>query len=669
MAVERELQRGGFPSPGKDDWATLARSGPPVDLHRLDSDGLLRQLLYTDSPAGCVIPQGANALSVAQPRQRVAHPDVQVAAEWLRSSVDSDITSVAIQVAGDRGLKLRSAGDIAVLLNGLPLERCALHWQAGSHTLGVVAAACAAARSSETGLSTLQGGWGYDPLSSLAAEGTLLGGYRGGLSRLVDLAAWSRRTTPMMKAFRVDTSPYHAACATDVMELGWSLSHGMEYLRALHEAKVSAAEAMRQAEIHISVGTDFLSGVAKLRALRLLWARALQAIDPDAAEIPIWVHAECSRRGHSTLSAHTNMLRATTQAIAATCGQADSLTVPSFDTLDGYGGAMGRRVARNVHHILNLEAGLHQVADPGAGSHAIESVTHQLAEAAWSEFQSIESRGGAAACLADGHFRRRAKGRRLTEARDFGRGQMVTVGVTHFAVKSLDSDDDASVNLREVEYQLGRPLPGQDNSVGDTRAAMVALSTAEREEGFGVAIDGASMGLSIAELSAGLVSGLPSLHIEPLPASRLAAEIEDLRGAIASWSAMHEEPLEAAIVTLGTPDEQHGTRQGVARSTLQRLGVPVRLENVASTDALIEWSERAGVRLMAILGDDKALSALREPHLESLAHNGIKGVFLVDPVASVSMHLARHASFLSLRSDGDLVLQARDLLVAAGVVR
>jgi methylmalonyl-CoA mutase len=64
--------------------------------------------------------------------------------------------------------------------------------------------------------------------------------------------------------------------------------------------------------------------------------------------------------------------------------------------------AFARRVARNAQLVLLEEASLAKVADPAAGSGAIETLTDQIAHAAWTLLQEIEKAGGAAAATEQG---------------------------------------------------------------------------------------------------------------------------------------------------------------------------------------------------------------------------------------------------------------------------
>ena len=102
-----------------------------------------------------------------------------------------------------------------------------------------------------------------------------------------------------MTAFQVSSTPLSDACASDALELGWSLAAGVYYLRELNALGLQPSEVMPLAEVCVSVGTDFLSAVSKLRAARMLWSHLLESLgmtDPS-----IRLHADCSPRSHSSI--------------------------------------------------------------------------------------------------------------------------------------------------------------------------------------------------------------------------------------------------------------------------------------------------------------------------------------------------------------------------------
>ena len=90
---------------------------------------------------------------------------------------------------------------------------------------------------------------------------------------------------------------------------------------------------------------------------------------------------------------YVNMLRGTVAAFAAGVGGADAVTVLPFDSANGRPEAFGRRIARNVHHLLIDESHVATVADPAGGAYAVERLTDDLAVAGWGELGDIETSG------------------------------------------------------------------------------------------------------------------------------------------------------------------------------------------------------------------------------------------------------------------------------------
>ena len=90
---------------------------------------------------------------------------------------------------------------------------------------------------------------------------------------------------------------------------------------------------------------------------------------------------------------YVNMLRTTIAVTAAGLGGADNIAALPHTAALGLPDAFARRVARNTQLILLEESNLAKVADPAAGSGAIEDLTAKLCAAAWTQFQEIDNGG------------------------------------------------------------------------------------------------------------------------------------------------------------------------------------------------------------------------------------------------------------------------------------
>jgi methylmalonyl-CoA mutase len=133
--------------------------------------------------------------------------------------------------------------------------------------------------------------------------------------------------------------------------------------------------------------------IAKFRALRYLLGKIRESYG-EQANTSIFVHARTSRFYLAVPEPYTNLLRLTTEAMAALTGGCDALTVLPYDSAGGTSGAFSRRISRNVSTILKEEAYLDQVNDPAAGSYYLENLTYELATQAWKIFLEVEARGG-----------------------------------------------------------------------------------------------------------------------------------------------------------------------------------------------------------------------------------------------------------------------------------
>ena len=189
---------------------------------------------------------------------------------------------------------------------------------------------------------------------------------------------------PFMEA---DGRKWHEQGASDAQELGATLADAVSKLRAMES--LNDVYLVRSVGVTLAASQDMFATLAKFRAMRLLWARVLQA--SGLPQAPLKLHAETSWRMMATLDAHSNILRATAAVFGAALGGADSITVLPFSLAQGLPNSFARRVARNVQTVLVEEANLWRVADPASGAGYVETLTHGLCEKAWMVFQRAEA--------------------------------------------------------------------------------------------------------------------------------------------------------------------------------------------------------------------------------------------------------------------------------------
>jgi methylmalonyl-CoA mutase len=132
----------------------------------------------------------------------------------------------------------------------------------------------------------------------------------------------------------------------------------------------------------INLSTDFIIEIAKLKVLRMLWHKILNAYGSTLQSKSILIHATCEAWISESFEPHGNLLKATTAGMAAILGGCTSITLAPADEAD----ERLARIAQNISHILREESHINKVADPTAGSYYLEQLIRELSENAWKKF-------------------------------------------------------------------------------------------------------------------------------------------------------------------------------------------------------------------------------------------------------------------------------------------
>ena len=391
----------------------------------------------------CSEPDAATAgLAIAEDLGRGAQ------AVWVRLDEPGPV--------GLHGVVVRGADDLGKLLAGVDPTRTPVTLAVGADGSAVkdMLTQVLAARGLE--VAGLRGLLGCDPLGALARRGAIEGSIEQALSKMSEVAGWARTTAPGLRTALVDVGAYHDAGATAADQLAALLATGVAYLKALMASGASVAEATRQMSFAVAVGRDLFLEIAKLRAARLCWARVVAACGGDASAQRMYLHARGSWRERTTIDPWVGLLRGTGETVAAAIGGADSIATTPMDAALGEPGALGRRLALNTQIILAEESHLGRVADPGGGAGQIESLTDQLARAAWSRFQRIEAAGGMVAALRGGLVQADVAEAAKAQAQAVASVRVPIVGVSRFAAK-----DERPTGARVVERQIATEASGE----------------------------------------------------------------------------------------------------------------------------------------------------------------------------------------------------------------
>jgi len=625
-----------FPPASKSDWIAKVEAdlkGASMDALRSTlPGGLCVEPLYTaEDVAGQSDPgfpglypylRGASPLGGWTIRQEYDDPRPSVCRELIQQDLDRGVEALWVRLGPRRGCRVLTIDELDTLLGSVDLASTSIWVDGGSDALAVASGLLALASRRGVPVTVLRGGFAFDPVGLLAAEGRVQGGLRARFAELRDLGAWCSEHAPRLRAANVSSDPYDGGGASTVQELAYTLATGLEYLRQLADGGLSVDAAARQIGFSYAVSGDFFTQVAKLRAARWLWAKVVIMAGGEPAAAGMHVHCRTSRFTKTQRDPWVNMLRVTAECAAAVLGGAESIATLPFDCALGPPDELAQRVARNTQVVLREESHLAEVADPAAGSWFVERLTDDLARAAWAEFRAIEGEGGIVAALGSGRLVDAI--RVVADAREteIAKRKSPIVGVSEFPNLNEASVARDPVRAEAIQRLLAASLEGLDLAAHRDRLVKLAstVSSAERAPGAltDACVAATTGGADMYSVATVLQHGQPDLHVEPIPQWRQAEIWERLR----DRSDRHSPRPAAFLANLG-PIPSHKARSTWAQNLLAAAGVDaVRNEGFHEAQTLAAAWKSSAAHLAVICGSDKDYEAFLHPAVAALKEAG-----------------------------------------------
>lgn len=236
----------------------------------------------------------------------------------------------------------------------------------------------------------IKGGMACDPIANWMRTGNNYNAEISGIVELMNKTRNMREFLPVM----VDGHIFHNAGADPVQEIAFSAATLVSYVDILTDLGIHPLMALNRFFFSISIGTEYISEIAKLRALRFVYRKITRAYKLPDELCNAFIHAKTSSFYNSELVPHNNMIRATTEAMSAVVGGCNALTVLPYDNSFKVSDEFSERIATNISSVMASETYLAHVADPSAGSYTIENLSIDMADAAWELFLKVEDQGG-----------------------------------------------------------------------------------------------------------------------------------------------------------------------------------------------------------------------------------------------------------------------------------
>jgi methylmalonyl-CoA mutase len=393
------------------------------------------------------------------------------------------------------------------LFDGIPLDRMSVSMTMNGAVLPVMALYVVAAEEQGVAPGQLAGTIQNDVLKEFMVRNTYIYPPEPSMRIVADVFAYTSEHMPRFNSISISGYHMQEAGATADLELAYTLADGLEYVRTGLAAGLAVDRFAPRLSFFWAIGMNYFMEVAKLRAARYLWARAMRQFAPeDPKSLALRTHCQTSGWSLTAQDVLNNVTRTCVEAMAAVHGHTQSLHTNALDEALALPTDFSARIARDTQLYLQHETGSCQVIDPWGGSYYVERLTHDLARRAIAHIEEIEALGGMARAIATGLPKMRIEEAAARTQALIDAGRRTIVGVNKYRVV-----DDEPVEVLRVDNTAVREAQiarlAELRASRDARRVEAALDALAGAAGSGggnllaLAVDAARARATVGEIS------------------------------------------------------------------------------------------------------------------------------------------------------------------------
>jgi methylmalonyl-CoA mutase, N-terminal domain len=392
---------------------------------------------------------------------------------------DSDHALAAGEV-GRVGVAIDTIDDMALLFDGIPLDRVSTSMTINATAIILLALYVAVAKRQGVAPATVAGTVQNDILKEYVARGTYIYPPRASLRIVTDIFAYCDRELPNWNTISISGYHIREAGSTAVQEVAFTLANAIAYVEAARSAGLNVDRLGQRLSFFFNAHNDFIEEIAKFRAARRLWARVMRerfgSTNPRAQQLRF--HAQTAGSTLTAKQPDNNIVRVAIQAMAAVLGGTQSLHCNGRDEALALPTEESARVALRTQQIVAYESGAPNTVDPTAGSYAIERRTTEIEEDARGLLEQIDRIGGTLAAIEAGFVQRQIQDAAYRAQQAVDSGSSVVVGLNRFATA-----DASPIQTLRIDSEIERQQTERVRAFREARdqaATAQALAAVER---------------------------------------------------------------------------------------------------------------------------------------------------------------------------------------------
>src|SRR5246500_1996363 len=285
---------------------------------------------------------------------------------------------------GKCGVAISSLADMEVLFDSIPMAEVTTSMTINSPAAIIWAMYLAVAEKQGADWKKISGTLQNDILKEYIAQKEYIYPPEPSMRLVIDTFEFGVKNTPKFNTISISGYHIREAGSTAIQELAFTLRDGLEYVEWGMRRGLQVDEFVPQLSFFFNAHNDFFEEVAKYRAARRIWHKAM--VERYKSQNPrSWAlrfHTQTAGCSLTAQQPYNNVVRTAIQALAAVLGGTQSLHTNSLDEAWALPTEAAATLALRTQQILAYESGAASTADPFGGSYFLESLTNEVERAA-----------------------------------------------------------------------------------------------------------------------------------------------------------------------------------------------------------------------------------------------------------------------------------------------
>ncbi len=352
---------------------------------------------------------------------------------------------------GRTGVAISSIEDMLTCFKDIPLDKVSTSMTINSTASTLLSLYISVAESQGVSPSQLRGTTQNDILKEYIARNTYIYPPKPSLRLIGDMIQYCSAQVPQW--YPISISGYHIreAGSNAIQELAFTFANAIEYIKTCTHRGLKVDEFAPRLSFFFCCTMEFFEEIAKFRAARLLYANILKekfdAKDPKSMHLRF--HVQTSGESLTAQQVDNNIIRVTTEALAAVLGGCQSLHTNSRDEALALPTEESVKIALRTQQIIANETGVTKTVDPLAGSYYLEYLTQEIIDGVKLYLDKIEKMGGALNAIESNFFQEEIRKNAYELKKEIDENKRIIVGVNKFK-----DTKNVEPHLNLIDHQL-----------------------------------------------------------------------------------------------------------------------------------------------------------------------------------------------------------------------